>query len=212
MKKRFNKALVISTLVCLLPILLGLAMYNQLPEQVATHWGTDGQPNGYSSRWFAVFGLPLFMAVVNLVAQLGVRFDPKGENHPQVMLTIVRWICPVLSVIMSSVVIFTAMGAKIPMDRLTLAVVGVVMIIVGNYLPKCKQNYTIGIKLPWTLNDEDNWNRTHRLGGWMYTLGGMVMIVGGLLGMGWPVFVIFFALAMVPAVYSFALYQKKQKQ
>ena len=97
------------------------------------------------------------------------------------------------------------------MDKLVYILVGVVMIIIGNYLPKCKQNYTMGIKLPWTLDDEDNWNRTHRLGGWIYVLCGIIFMVGGLLGIGWPVFVIFFVLAMVPMVYSFLLYKKKQK-
>ena len=211
MKKKIDMTLIISTLACLLPILFSLAVYDRLPDQVATHFNFSGEADGYSPKAFAVIGLPAFMAVFNLIVQAALKFDPKHQNHPSALITVVKWLFPVLSIVMVGATTLNALGWEVSMDKLVYILVGVVMIIIGNYLPKCKQNYTMGIKLPWTLDDEDNWNRTHRLGGWIYVLCGIVFMVGGLLGIGWPMFVVFFVLALVPMVYSFLLYKKKQK-
>ena len=211
MKKRIDKALIITTLLCLVPSLFGLIVYDRLPDQIATHFNFGGDADGYSSKAFAVLGLPVFMAVFNLIVQAALKFDPKHQNHPSALITLVKWLFPVLSFVMVGATTLISLGWEVSMNKLAYIIVGVVLILIGNYLPKCKQNYTMGIKLPWTLDDEDNWNRTHRLGGWIYVLCGILFMVGGLLGIGWPVFVIFFVLAMVPAVYSFLLYKKKQK-
>ena len=85
---------------------------------------------------------------------------------------------------------------------------GLLFAIIGNYLPKCKQNYTIGIKIPWTLHSEENWNRTHRFAGRIWVAGGLIIMLTGFYGS----FVIFFSvtllIALVPILYSFLLHRK----
>ena len=81
-------------------------------------------------------------------------------------------------------------------------------VILGNYLPKMKQSYTVGIKLPWTLNSEENWYRTHRFAGVVFMLAGMIVLVAGFIEQIWIVLAIIFAAAMIPSVYSYVLYKK----
>ena len=88
---------------------------------------------------------------------------------------------------------------------------GLILIVVGNYLPKARQNYTIGIRIPWTLASEENWNRTHRLAGYLWVIGGILMIIAALTGIAnakWML-AIFFILALVPFVYSYWLHVKR---
>lgn len=87
-------------------------------------------------------------------------------------------------------------------------IVGIVLLIVGNYLPKCKRNYTIGIKLPWTLDSDENWNRTHRLAGYVWTVGSILCILAALFGQMMLMLPIVILMTVIPCVYSFILYRK----
>ena len=75
-------------------------------------------------------------------------------------------------------------------------------------MPKVKQSYTIGIKLPWTLNSEENWNRTHRFAGGIWMLAGVLVLVGGFAEQFWLVFVALVLAVAIPTVYSYLLYKK----
>ncbi len=86
--------------------------------------------------------------------------------------------------------------------------VGIVFMILGNYMHKVKQNYTVGIKIPWTLDSEENWNRTHRLASWLWILSGVVFLINGILQLGWLLVAILMVSVLVPIVYSFVLYKK----
>ena len=205
-----KKMLVLTTLVCLLPVVAGLILYPQLPEQMATHWGFGNEPNGYSSKAFAVFGLPGLMAVLNLILPLALKADPKNANMSPVLFNVCLWIMPVVSVLCSTMTLGYALGYNVNIAKVIPMFIGVVFIVIGNYLPKTKQSYTMGIKLPWTLNSEENWNRTHRLGGFLWVLGGVAFIVLSIFKW-WNIYVFFIILAvmvLVPMVYSYLLYRK----
>ena len=205
-----KKRLILTTIVCLLPIAVGVFLYPQLPERIATHWGFDNEPNGWSSKAFAVFGLPALMAGFNLVLPLALATDPKRKNMNPALLRICFWIVPIVSVLCSAMTLLYAMGYPVNVAQLTPAFVGVVFIVIGNYLPKTKQSYTMGIKLPWTLNSEENWNRTHRLGGFLWVLGGVVFLALSFLQC-WNIYVfiaVLSVLLLVPTVYSYLLYRK----
>jgi uncharacterized membrane protein len=87
--------------------------------------------------------------------------------------------------------------------------VGGVFLGIGNYLPKTHQNYTVGFKLPWTLEDEENWNRTHRLAGQVWVFGGTLTIVNAFLGNMWIFIAAIVLMVLVPTVYSYWLYTQK---
>ncbi len=209
--KNNNKELLLTTLLCLLPILAGLLLYNRLPETVATHFGPDGEANGWSSRAFAVFGLPAIMAGLNLLVNFGLRSDPKKQNMSPVLRSISVWIIPILSIGVSALTLIYALGYNVRVDKILFVFVGVVFLAIGNYLPKTKQSYTMGIKLPWTLASEENWNRTHRLAGFLFVGGGILILLLAMIGLysTWVFLVLVAVLVLVPTIYSYALYKKQ---
>lgn len=210
MKIKVYKLLIISTLICLLPIILSLAIYDKLPDQMPIHWDIEGNPDNYGSKAFAVIGLPFMMAGLNLLTHFGLNSDPKKANSSVVLKLIGKLTIPFLSVTLVPVTIFAGLGYDIPIERIVPAFVGLLFIIIGNYLPKSKQNYTVGIKLPWTLNNEENWNKTHRLAGYLWIVCGLVMFVNSFLKIYWlPVFILIISgIVFVPAIYSYILYKK----
>ena len=208
MIKKNWKTLIISSIVTVLPIFIGLILWNQLPEQMPTHWNAAGEIDGWSSKAFAVFGLPLILLGAQWLCVLGTLADPKKANHPDKVLHLVFWIIPVLSVVLNAVTIAAALGKEVRIEVFTPILVGLILTIVGNYMPKCKQNYTIGIKIPWTLNSEENWNRTHRFAGWLWTFSGVGIMATGFFG-GVLIFLpIVFLMVFAPIVYSFLLFRK----
>lgn len=205
-----RKTVILTTLVCLLPIVAGVILYPQLPEQVATHWGFGNEPNGWSSKAFAVFGLPGLMAALNLILPFALSADPKKQNMSPALVNISLWVIPVVSVMCSAMTLCYALGYRVSVARIVPAFVGVLFIIIGNYLPKTKQSYSMGIKLPWTLNSEENWNRTHRLSGFLWVIGGALFLMLTFFGW-WNLYVLFgiiLAMTLIPTVYSYLLYRK----
>ena len=213
--KKYKTTIIITTLITLLPILFGLIVWNRLPEQIATHWGANGQADGYSGKAFAVFGMPCILAVLQLFVSFITLNDPKRRNIHKKPLTLTFWIIPVMSVIVNGITYAAALGMEIEVGIIISILVGILLIALGNYMPKLQQNYTLGIRVPWTLNSTENWNRTHRLGGKMFILGGFLLIITGFLGsvMGdygtlAALIVIVLICAGVPAVYSFCLFKR----
>lgn len=212
---RENKGrLIWSSIVIVLPILIGLLLWNQLPDRIATHWDTQGVANGWSSKAFTVFALPCILLILHWVCVLASNADPKWKNYPAKMLSIVLWICPAISVIMMIFVYGVALGLDLKMERIMPLLVGAMFVVVGNYLPKCKQSYTMGIKLPWTLHDEENWNRTHRMAGKLWVGVGVLAMFSTLLPSK-SIFIVFMLIlsvaVIVPTVYSYLLFKNKEK-
>ena len=204
-----KKTLIITSLICLLPMLVGALVYSRLPEQVATHFDLQGNPDGWSSRAFAVFGLPGILLAVNLLIPFALQADPKHKNMSGALVNIVVWTVPVVSLLCSGLTLGRALGYDLRIEMVLPVFTGVLFILIGNYLPKTKQSYTMGIKLPWTLASEENWNRTHRLAGFLWVLGGAYFIVMSFIGWSLIAFLIPIALmVLVPTVYSYLLYRK----
>lgn len=101
-----------------------------------------------------------------------------------------------------------AVGITVDIGFVANGIVGLLFILIGNYMPKCKQNYTTGIKVPWTLHSQENWNRTHRLAGWVWIIGGVAMIVNSFLQLEWISFLTIAALVLIPIGYSFLLFKR----
>lgn len=211
MFKEHKKALIISSILILLPILAGLLLWEQLPDPMVTHWGTDGEANGWSSKAFSVFGLPGLIFLLHWVCILVTSSDTSNQKQSKKAITLVLWICPVISVLGCASVYCTALGMELNMVTLPYLLMALMFILIGNYLPKCKHNYTIGIKLPWTLKSEENWNATHRLAGKVWVIGGILFLPMVFLPQAWrfPVlFAVLLTLVLIPTIYSY-LYAKK---
>ena len=208
-KNKFT--LILGSLMLLLPMVIGLILWQQLPEQVPSHWGINGEVDGWSSKAMAVFGFPALLLVIHWVCVFGASADPKNKNYPPAMAKLVLWICPVLSLVLNTIIYATALGYSMDTALILPIIEGVLFIIVGNLLPKCRQSYTLGIKLPWTLANEENWNKTHRFGGKVWVIGGVVILATAFLRQFWIMMVILLLMVLIPTVYSYLLYRKQQE-
>jgi uncharacterized membrane protein len=107
-----------------------------------------------------------------------------------------------------------ALGMTLDVDTIALLLMGVMFLIIGNYMPKCKQNYTLGIKLPWTLNSEANWNATHRLAGRVWVIGGVLLLACVFLpenALAVAMQILLPVMVLIPVVYSYAYHKKHDK-
>ena len=208
MIKKNLKTLIITSIVILLPILAGVILWNQLPDPMPTHWNAAGEVDGWSSKPFAVFGLPCILLAAQWLCMLGTAADPKKNNHPTKIIHLVMWIIPILSVLLHAVTYAVALGNNVRIEVVMPVFMGLLFAIIGNYLPKCKQNYTIGIKIPWTLDNEENWNRTHRFAGWLWTFCGIVIMLTGFFGGFWVFMIITLFLVLAPIAYSYMLHRR----
>ena len=101
-----------------------------------------------------------------------------------------------------------ALGYPISVDRIGIIFTGLIFIIIGNYLPKCQHNYTVGIKVPWTLNSEENWNRTHRFAGPLWVISGVLFIITSFIGSVVLGVVIILGASFIPMIYSYLYFKK----
>ena len=208
MLKKNLKVLIITSIVMLIPIVAGILLWDKLPEELPIHWNVSGEVDGWSSKPFAVIGMPLLLVGIHWFCVLATFTDPKKKNHAEKVINLVLWICPALSVLLSAITYSTALGNEVRVEIIIPVFFGFVLTVIGNYLPKCKQNYTVGIKLPWTLNSEENWNRTHRLGGRVMMIGGIATMISGFFGIFWFALISLAVMLIVTFVYSYVLHRK----
>ena len=210
--KKNKWTLVITSVIILLPIAVGLLLWDQLPEKVPFHWGINGEVDGWATKTQAVFLMPLMMLGIQWLCILATGLDPKAKNVTTTkMMGIVLWIIPVLNLFLHVMVWLTAFGREVNMETVMPLFMGTLFVVIGNYLPKCKQSYTMGIKLPWTLDNEENWNKTHRLAGKLWVAGGLLSMLCALLP-GVASFIVMMSILLVmcviPTVYSYLFYKK----
>lgn len=204
-----NKKMILFTLVLLLlPIVMGLFLWNQLPDTVVTHWGADNQPDGYSSKAFAVIGLPAILLAIHLICIIATNIDPKAKNINNKMFSVVIWICPFISIVTCAMVYGYNLGYQFDIGFFSSLLIGVLYIILGNFIPKIKQNYTIGFRIPWALNNSDNWYHTHRFGGKCMVIGGIALIVTSPFENVWVLLVVAIIPCILPVIYSYMYYRK----
>ncbi len=209
MLKKYRMRIILTCIVIILPMLIGIMTWDSLPESIATNFDWSGEANGWSSRYFAVFGLPCMILAFHFLCVFSTLLDPRKKGIDSKMLLLVFWICPVASWICAAVIYANALG--IALDTLAAVEIfcGVLFIAIGNYLPKCRQNYTVGVKLPWTLNDTENWNKTNRLAGCLFVLAGFLWITAVFTENVILPFVVMILVVLIPTGYSLALYLRK---
>lgn len=208
--KQYKSKIIITSIITLLPMLVGILLWNKLPDTVATHFGSNGAADGWSSKAFAVFGLPVILFVIHIFCIAVTLNDPKKRNIGKMMLAMIFWIVPVCSIIANGTTLAIAMGIKVDINLVIGGMIGILFIVLGNYMSKNQQNYTVGIKLPWTLSSEDNWNKTHRLASKLWIAGGVMMIMNIFLKIDIILLGVILLVGLIPAVYSFILYKKEQ--
>lgn len=208
--KSNKKTFILTTLICLIPVIAGIILYPQLPEEIATHWDANGNANGWQSKLTGAVINPAILLVINLAVPFLIRIDPSNKGMNRKVTAMIQWTIPVVSLVCSGITLATAVGTAVPVEIIMPLLIGIVFIVIGNYLPKVKQSYTIGIKLPWTLDSEKNWNATHRLAGHLWVVCGLLMIICCFFPWRMTAFLILLAImVLVPTVYSYLFYRRE---
>lgn len=207
-KIKFKKESVISVIFSILLFtLVNLLFYKKMPETLPTHWGFNNKIDGYSSKFTTLITTPLLLIFLNIFSCFMLDNDPKNKDKNNFVITIGKATIPLVMLITFVISVFYGLGKEINVMVIISIFVGFLLILIGNYLPKTKRNYTVGIKLPWTLNSDENWNKTHRLAGYFFILGGIFFLFTPFIGNEYLVFLTFMIIGIIPAIYSFYLYK-----
>lgn len=203
-------------LVLLSSVIISFWCYPFLPDKVVSHWNFYGQADGWSSREFHSLLFPLLLFGVYFIFSILPKFDPQRVRYAEfskVYLMMRNAILFVLLIVFFAATLFN-IGYSINIGATVAGAVGLLMIVLGNYFGKLKRNYFVGIKTPWTLSSENVWNKTHRFGGRLFILWGILLISAPWLIPSLAFLITFGgALILVFGVmfYSYRLYKKEQK-
>lgn len=215
MLKNNKWKLIVSSILILLPILAGLLLWNQLPDTMITHWGADGNADSSSSKLVSVFLPPMILLAVHWLCLLLTSLDKKQKEQNKKALGIIFWILPAISIFVNSMMYSVSLGYNFTGIVAMPILFGVLFLYIGNYMPKIKQNRNLGIKISWTLNNEENWNKTHRFAGKLWMIGGLCILATAFFPVKLMIasFVaILFCLIFLPFLYSYSIYRKHKKE
>lgn len=205
--------LIITSVIILLQTVVGVALWDRLPDPIATHFNFNSEPDGWTSKAFTVFGMPLVLLALHWICLLASCSNyGQMRNYYGKVKYLLLFIIPAISLLVMVLCYGYALGVPFDIGRIVLVFVGVIFAVMGNYMPKVRRNYTTGIKLPWTLTDDENWNKTHRMAAPVWVLCGLLLIVLGLIGYTtWFAFVVICIMVFLPTVYSIALHIRKTR-
>lgn len=192
----------------------GLA-YPHLPSSVATHWGVDGQANGYSPKWALFLIGPGMMAGMTLLMYWLPRLSPRHFELSNFQPTYLRLMLIIICMLayVYALVLWVGIGHPLKIGQATIAGACLLFILLGNLMGKVRRNFFIGIKTPWTLASERVWYATHRFAAKAFVIGGTAGLAFTALGLaGWLTFVALASGALLPIVYSLLFYKKLQRR
>jgi uncharacterized membrane protein len=196
-------------------IFAGFLLWNQLPEQMASHWNIQDQVDGYISRFWGVFILPLMTLGIFLLFLVIPKIDPLKANIARFReafnLFIVLFAAFMLYI--HGLTIAWNLGyTSFKMSTSLLPAIGLLFIFIGFILRKAKRNFFIGIRTPWTLSSDYVWDKTHQIGAMLFMASGVLALVGGFFGgmmAFWFLFVPLIGSTIFLLVYSYVLYQRE---
>jgi uncharacterized membrane protein len=205
------RTLVISALFVLILLAAFVWLSPRMPAGVPTHWNAQGQVNGYMSPLGAMLTPMIVIAVLALLTLLlpaisprGFAITPFGSVFALIMLALQAFV-----LVAALAVLLNAAGHPVPMSLVSMLGIGALLMVIGNYMGKVRKNFFIGIRTPWTLASDAVWERTHRIGGWLFMLAGAAGIALALAGGSLVVLVaIVLSIALALTVYSYIAYRR----
>jgi len=196
-------------------VAVSLWAYPQLPPTVATHWNVRGEADGFSSRLAAVAIMPLVILVMTGLFNVLPRLDPRRANYSKFIGT--YWLIAnaviLFMLIGHGMIVATGLGYPVKIGRTMPIGVGLLFIVLGNYLTRVEPNWFVGIRTPWTLSSDTVWRKTHRTGGWLMVLGGIVIAACAFFPPRafLPLFIAaVLIMAVIPIVQSYVLWKREQ--
>ena len=195
----------------------GALLWNQLPDPMASHWNENDQVDGYMSKFWGVYMMPLVTLGLFLLFLLIPNIDPLKANIAQFRGTFNLFITVIIA-FMAYVHVLTLrwnLGyTDLGIGQAMLPAMGLLFIVIGSMLRKAKRNWFIGIRTPWTLSSDSVWDEIHRLGGILFMFSGVIAVIGGFFGgmvAFWSIMIPIFGTSIFLVGYSYVLYQREIK-
>ncbi|PKN90624.1 MAG: hypothetical protein CVU44_23005 [Chloroflexi bacterium HGW-Chloroflexi-6] len=209
-------SITISFVLIAIAALVGLALYAQLPDPMPSHWNAAGEIDGYMSKFWGVFMMPLMTFGITLLLVAVPSIDPLKSNIDQ-FRGIYNAFIVVFVVYMLYVYALTmgaSLGYEFNMTIMLLPAMGLLFIGIGYMMKSAKRNFFIGIRTPWTLSNDYVWDETHKLGAKTFMAGGVLVIISSFFGENgvWLMLVGLLVAALVPVVYSYILFARLAKK
>ena len=208
--------LVLSLILILAATLAGLLLWNRLPDPMPAHWNAAGEIDGYMSKFWGVFLVPVITIVLVPLFLVIPNIDPLKANIAK-FRGVFNWFIVIFVAYMLFIYALTlaaALGVQFNMTAMLLPVVGLLFIGAGYMMSKAKRNFFIGIRTPWTLSSDRVWNETHRLGSTLFIACGVLAILGSFFGgmaAFWLMLVPLIVSSVFLVVYSYVLYRRETK-
>ncbi len=191
-------------------------VYPRLPEMLPTHWnGMDAQPNGWSSRVVGAWLTPVLLLGIWALVRVLPAIDPRGANYAKFGGAFEAIIDSVMLFLlgMHIVLLRAALGYPVQMERIVPFGIGVLLIVIGNLLPRCRPNWFVGIRTPWTLSSDRVWEKTHRFGGRLFVAAGFLIATAALFWVQWVHVVLITSILLATAavlIYSYLEWKREQ--
>jgi uncharacterized membrane protein len=190
-------------------------VYPRLPDTIPTHWNMDGQPNDWSSRAFGAWLTPVLLLGMWGLLRVLPAIDPRGANYAKFVGAFEAIIDSVMLFLlgMHIVLLRAGLGHPAQMERIVPFGIGVLLIVIGNLLPRCRPNWFVGIRTPWTLSSDRVWEKTHRLGGRLFAAAGLFIALTAIFWVKWAEVVLITLVPLATAavlIYSYLEWKREQ--
>jgi uncharacterized membrane protein len=205
----------IPLLIVVAAFIASAVVYPRLPETMPTHFDMSGQPNGWSSRLFGAWIVPLFLLFMWGLVRVLPAIDPRGDNYAKfggafegIIVSIMLFMLGIHIVVLRA-----SLGHPVAMQHVLPVGVGVLFIVIGNLLPRARPNWFVGIRTPWTLSSDRVWEKTHRLGGRLFVAGGVIITVAAFASAKWAQVVLVTVTTLCAAtvmIYSYLEWRREQ--
>lgn len=209
--KILKKADFTAIVLCLLGIIPGMAVYRRLPDQIVTNWSISGEANGMQSKAFVVYGIPLIIAALVCICCIYAgRLEAK--NRAGKLPMVLRILLPATFYMAQGSILLAALGLLKDLRLVISLFASAFMIVLGNYMPKIRKNWVVGIRTPHIVKNEEIWYKTHRFAAVVFMAGGVLAAVTTLCGWFITTFCIIMAAVLIPFVYGEAIYYAGKKK
>jgi immunity protein, SdpI family len=212
-KTTFSVPVLVSQLLIVAAMLVtGLILFDSLPDQLPSHWNIAGEVDAYVDKGLGIYLFPGITLAIALLFPILSSIDPRKKKYKafQRPWHILQMAIVLFFAYIYFVTLYLAFHPEVSIVQFIFAGMGILFIVIGNYLGKVRQNYFVGIKTPWTLDNEEVWNKTQRVGGWSFLIAGLIILINGFVQ--WQLvasmIVAVSIAAILPIVYSYVLHKR----